>query len=555
MSPEEILLDAHNLPLYDPRRLEGRLNRPIGPTSLAPLIYILLLVSVLLLVRTGQLMAVQGEEYTLLSENNRLGHSLLFAERGIIYDRNDVPLAWNVPHLEDGVIEEYDDRAYATTTGVGHALGYVRMPARDASGVLYREGVEGVSGVELVYDERLRGKNGSKIVETDARMQIVSEGVVEEPVPGKHVRLSIDSRLQQSLNNFIAQLADEIPFRGGAAILMDVKSGEILALTSYPEFISDDMVAGDVDRIALYTTDARTPFLNRTVAGQYTPGSIVKPYLAAAALNEGIVRPETSFISTGALRLANPYIPGQYSTFTDWRAHGVVDMRRALAVSSNVYFYYIGGGFNDQEGLGIERIERYMRLFGFGMPTNIALAGERHGTIPSPAWKEESFPDDAQWRIGDTYNTAIGQYGFQVTPIQVVRAVAAIANNGLLLTPRLETDITQYGARPIDIPDTHLQVVREGMRQAVLDGTSQGLNVPYVAIAAKTGTAEVGVSKDHVHSWTMGFFPYEEPRYAFVVMMEHGPRKNLIGGTYVMRQFLDWMHEHTPQYLGLTTDE
>ncbi len=549
ISPEEILLDAHNLPAFDPSRLEGKLNKPIGPRALRPLIIILLLVGVVLLGRTGQLMALQGEHFAALSESNRLGSFMILAERGIIYDRNDVPLAWNTPHYRDGILEEYAARTYVATSGVGHLLGYVRLPARDRSGRLFREGVEGISGVELIFDQKLRGTDGSKIVEMDARMDIVSEGVVHRPVPGTPLHLTVDVRLQHAMNQAVAELADRVPFRGGAGVIMDVHTGEILVLTSYPEYSSLAMVTGDAERIDAYNNDARTPYLNRTLAGQYTPGSIVKPFVALAALNEGIVRPEKSFLSTGSLRLANPYHPGQFSVFTDWRAHGVVDMRRALAVSSNVYFYYIGGGFGDQEGLGISRIDQYMRKFGFGASTNFALEGERRGVLPTPAWKEETFPDDPVWRIGDTYNTAVGQYGSQVTLMQVVRATAALANGGLLLTPRLDTSTTQYGARRIDIPEQHMSIVRAGMRDAVLDGTSIGLKVPYVEVAAKTGTAEVGVSKDHVHSWSMGFFPYQNPRYAFVVMMEHGPRTNLIGATYVMRQFMDWVHTNAPEYL------
>ena len=555
ISPEEILLDASNLPAYDPHNLEGRLNTPIGPRALIPLVLILVLTGVLLLGRSVQLMALQGEHYSDLSERNRLGHSLIFAERGIIYDRNGEELAWNIPHIEDGVYEEYDERAYASTTGIGHLLGYVRMPARDTSGVLYREGIEGVSGTELVYDTTLRGQDGVKIVETDARMEVISEGLLEQPMPGDSITLSVDRRLQEALNGIIRDLADEIPFRGGAGLLMDVESGEILALTSYPEFDPRDLVQGNAEKIAEYSTDERTPYLNRTLAGQYTPGSIVKPFVAVAALAEGVVRPETSFVSTGSLRLANPYNPGQYSVFTDWRAHGIVDLQRALAVSSNVYFYYVGGGFGEQEGLGITRIGEYMRLFGFGRETGITLEGERLGTIPSPEWKEETFPTDPTWRIGDTYNTAIGQYGFQVTPLQVVRAIAALANGGLLLTPRIETSESPYTARPLEIDEQYLRTVRAGMRQAVEDGTAKGLNVSYVNVAGKTGTAEVGVSKDHVHSWVVGFYPYEEPKYAFTILMEHGPRSNLIGGVYVMRTFLDWMHKNTPEYVLFDDEE
>jgi len=554
ISPEEILIDAHNLPSFNAGRLEGRLHRPIEARALRPLILLLLFAGLFIVGRAGQLMAINGEQYQDLSERNRLGHSLIFAERGIIYDRNGMELAWNVPHVEDGAYEEYDQREYATTTGLAHVLGYVRMPARDAKGVLYREGIEGLAGVELAYNDELRGKNGTKIVETDACMQVVSEGVYEDAQPGAPIHLSIDATIQHKLYSLIASLAKDIPFRGGAGVLMDVRTGEILALTSYPEYEPNGIVSGNSERISTYANDDRVPYLDRVVAGQYTPGSIVKPYLASAALTEGLVRPETTFVSTGALRLANPYHPGQYSTFTDWKAHGVVNLRRALAVSSNVYFYYIGGGFGDQEGLGIDRINQYMHMYGFGMPTGIKLDGEKVGVIPSPKWKAENFPNDPTWRIGDTYNTSIGQYGFQVTPLQMVRGIAAIANGGLLLTPRLETEYTRYGVRKVPIPEEHLQTVRGGMRDAVLEGTAKGLNVPYVDIAAKTGTAEIDAGKKYVHAWSVGFFPYENPRYAFAVVMERGPHNNVIGGVYVMRQFFDWLHENDSQYLGGTTN-
>ncbi len=549
ISPEEILLDASNLPEYAPNTLDGKINKPIGMKSYRLLIFLISITFIAIFVRSGQLMIAKGAYYKELSKRNRLGHSLIFAERGIIYDRNGKELAWNVPHMEDSKYEEYDERKYATTTGMGHVLGYVQMPARDSSGVFYREGIEGVSGSELAYNDVLKGKNGIKLIETDARMDIVSESVLEKPVNGKPVYLTIDTDIQKKLHEIIAELADDVPFYGGAGVIMDVETGEILAMTSYPEYSPNAMITGDSELIKKYNTDTRTPFLNRTIAGQYTPGSIVKPFMASAALNEQIITPHTTVLSTGALRLANPYHPGQYSVFKDWKAHGLVDLRKALAMSSNVYFYYIGGGFGEQEGLGISRINKYMNLFGFGMPTGIALPGERFGTIPSPEWKAKNFPNDPDWRIGDTYHTAIGQYGFQLTPLQAVRAVSAIANGGTLLTPRIETKFTPYTMRQINIPDTYLRSVREGMREAVKNGTAKGLNVSYLNIAAKTGTAEIGAKKDYVHSWVMGFFPYEKPKYAFVVLMEHGTKKNLFGGVYVMRKFFDWLHANDSKYI------
>ncbi len=551
ISPEEILLDASNLPSYNPNALEGRLITPISPRALRPLLLLITLTGLIIIGRTSQLMLIDGEHYQDLSERNRLGHTRIFAERGIIYDRNGIELAWNVPHYENGVYEVFHERAYASTTGSGHILGYVRMPARDRSGVLFREGIEGVSGVELSYDSILKGTDGIKIVETDARMDTVSTSILEEPTPGKPLHLTIDLRLQEALHGFIKSLADDIPFYGGAGIMMDVTTGEILAMTSYPEYDPSALIEGNAELINQYNTDPRTPYLNRTFAGQYTPGSIVKPFLGAAALDAGIITPETTFISTGALRLANPYNPGQYTVFNDWRAHGAVNLKTGIAFSSDVYFYYIGGGFGTQEGLGITRIKDYMSRFGFGSTTDIKLEGERSGTIPSPEWKAEMFPDDPTWRIGNTYHTAIGQYGFQVTPLQAVRALAALANGGTLITPRVDTTYTPYEATEVGIPDEYLRYARAGMREAVINeiGTARGLNVSYVDLAGKTGTAELGVKKDFVNSWVMGFYPYENPKYAFVILMEHGPVKNLYGGTYVMRQFLDWMRDNTPEYV------
>ena len=197
-----------------------------------------------------------------------------------------------------------------------------------------------------------------------------------------------------------------------------------------------------------------------------------------------------------------------------------------------------------------------MRLFGFGRGTGIDIYDEETGIIPSPEWKKEVFDDE--WRVGDTYHTAIGQYGFQVTPIQAVRAIAAIANGGVLRTPHVlrEEDSERLLAEKdtrIKIPDEYFQVIREGLRKSVLEGTASALYLPHVSVAAKTGTAEIGTLKKFVNSWVIGFFPYENPRYAFATVMEQGSPQNLIGAPYVMRQMLEWMAVNTPEYIY--TDE
>jgi penicillin-binding protein 2 len=222
-------------------------------------------------------------------------------------------------------------------------------------------------------------------------------------------------------------------------------------------------------------------------------------------------------------------------------------MRQAIAVSSDVYFYTIGGGYKDQAGLGISLIDAYLQKFGFGGLMPDSFAQGKAGTIPTPEWKKKTFNE--AWYLGDTYHTSIGQYGFQVTLMQIIRAVSAIADSGTLLVPTIIKDDGPHVEKTIDgISESSYEVVREGMRLGVTDGSVTALNVPYVKIAAKSGTAELGVSKDHVNSWITGFWPYDNPKYAFAVMLEKGSVHNLIGAAAAMRGQLDWMHANKPEY-------
>jgi penicillin-binding protein 2 len=235
----------------------------------------------------------------------------------------------------------------------------------------------------------------------------------------------------------------------------------------------------------------------------------------------------------------------------DWKAHGFVDIRRAIAVSSNVYFYAVGGGFEGQRGIGIDNIEKYAKMFGFGSFTGVNFPGERNGTIPSPEWKAKTFKGEP-WRVGDTYNTAIGQYGFQVSPIQAVRAVAAIANEGKLLTPtyiKIQDSSEVKFLTIEDVDTSDYKIVKEGMRLGVTAGTSQAINFSFVKAASKTGTAQIGIAKDEVNSWVVGFWPYDEPKYAYAVVMERGSRGNQFGAVLVMKEFLGWLSVYAPEYL------
>lgn len=546
IDPDEIFLDSENLPGYDTSQFEGRIEKPISRQTIIIVGLIFLVVGLAFTFRTFSLQIQRGEEFVKLSEQNRLRQSIIFADRGIIYDVNRTPIVWNKPPETPGdvILRQYIDKP-----GFSNLLGYVTYPQKDKAGFYFAEETIGVEGIEEIYNDWLSGENGSEIIETNALDETISQSTTRRAEKGEDLYLTIDADLQEHFRNAIAKIITERDFGGGGGVIMDVTTGDILAMVSFPEYDSNVLSDGkDKDKINSYINDPQKPFLNRVIHGLYTPGSVMKPFMALAALKEDIISPSKQILSTGKIVIPNPYNPDNPSVFNDWKAHGLVDMRRALAVSSNVYFYEVGGGFEDQKGLGIDNINKYFKMFGFGESLNSKEFGDVAGTIPSPEWKKEVFNDE--WRVGDTYFTSIGQYGVQITPIQAVVAVAAIANEGTLVEPRLVSDSSQPAKirRQIDIDSADFKVVKAGMRDSVLTGISQGLNYPDLEIAVKTGTAELGESKLRVNSWVTGFFPYNNPRYAFAIVLEEGLRTNNIGGVAAARDFFDWLKATKPEY-------
>lgn len=544
--PDEVLIDAHNLPQFDTDQFEGRLESPISRATVFFVGFAFCLILIGYVSRVGMLQISQGEKFLDRSENNRLKHTPIFASRGIITDRNGVELAWNAPGIEN---TDVTTREYKKIPGLSHTLGYVQYPTKDSQGFYFREDFIGIAGVEKFFNSKLQGENGLRLIEINALGKVQSENTVRPPKQGESLTLSIDSRVQSKMYEVIRDTAEKVGFMGGSGVIMDIYTGEIIAMTSYPEYDSSVMSLGnDRAKINEYLKDKRTPFLNRVIDGLYTPGSIMKPYFALAALNEKVIDPAKKILSTGSISIPNQYDPKLQTIFRDWKAHGWVDMRQAIAVSSDVYFYAIGGGYKDQKGLGITKIDDYARLFGFGEKIDTPLfSNGAKGTIPTPEWKKIHFNGDI-WRLGDTYHTSIGQYGFQVSPIQAARGVAALANGGMMVNPILIHGEEPHVASTINIPAEYFKIVKEGMMMSTTEGTSQALHVPYVEIASKSGTAELGVTKETVNSWITGFFPYKTPRYAFAMVLEKGSRHNLIGAAAATRGLIDWMNVHTPEY-------
>ena len=552
--PDEVFLDSANLPGFERGRPEGTIEMPISSRAIAGVGLVAATVGLWFLWTLVSLQVISGESYALRAAENSLRRETTFAARGTIYDRNGAALAWDEDPREG---ESWSRRDYAAGPGLGSVLGYVGYPRRDARGFLYDAEVKGRAGVEAAYDSALRGVDGQRVIEETASGEVVSESLFPQPVSGSRLDLAVDVEMQRALYSTLVLAADRVGFQGGAAGLMDLKTGEVLALVSFPDYDPAVMSAGeDGPKISAWLDDPRHVFLNRATQGLYTPGSIVKPFLAVGALEEGVVTPGTTVFSSGRLEVPNPYDPEHPSIFNDWKPLGLLDLRHGIAMSSDIYFYTLGGGAGGTEGLGIDRLYAYARRFGFGEPVeDLALRGPA-GVVPNQKWKAETFDGDP-WRLGDTYFTAIGQYGWQVTLAQVLRAVSGVAT-GQLVEPTLvrQPGGAAIAARPLGLGAGNLQVVREGMRLSATEGTAKALDIPGLPLSAKTGTAELGASKRLVNSWVVGFFPPSEPRYAFAVVMERGSRDNLFGASPAFRPFLEWLYANRPNVAaGLDPDE
>lgn len=558
IDPEDVFLDSQNLSSLNIDQMQGHFERPLGKH-----VFYIFLIAIFILLgsytyRLFSMQIVDGVAYAKKADNNHLKKLPLFALRGTVTDRNGELLAWNTlgnfiykdtnsSSSEKVSVDDIPMRVYTEEEGFSHLLGYVSYPKRDSSGVFWQDEYIGKDGIEKQYQELLQGVKGERIIAIDALHQIEAQNVVVYPTHGANLQLSIDKEVQTRLYKGIEGLAKKASFVSGAGVIMDVHTGEILAITSYPEYDNNMMTNAKTKeenkRVGEDLLDKRQKFLNRAVSGLFTPGSTVKPFIAIAALMENVITPEQNIYSSGKLVIKNKY-GGPDTVFKDWKAHGYTDMRKAIEQSSDEYFYQVGGGYKEQKGLGIERINKYARMFGFGTTTGVDLPGEVKGNIPSPEWKKKIFGED--WLVGNTYHTSIGQYGFQLTALELVRGVAAIANGGYLVTPHVLKGLPT-ASTSIDLSDEDLKVIREGMHLVVHGdgGTGKPLNITGIDVAAKSGTAELGVSKQLVNSLITGYFPYEDPKYAFVVVMEKADRHNTFGAAHSMKELLAWMRDNT----------
>ena len=437
-----------------------------------------------------------------------------------------------------GVIVEVEpQRAYPTSRFAAHLLGYVREASDEQlkQGRYRRGDMVGQTGLERLLDEFLRGRDGGERIEVDVMGRPIRVITQTEPQPGAQVVTTIDRRVQEAAERAMENNA-------GAVVVMDPRSGDVLAMVSTPAF-EIDRFTGTIDRAAWVRVvqDPSHPLLNRTIQSQYAPGSVFKIVVAAAGLQEGTIAPTDRTHCGGEFQL------GAW-TFLDWKkeGHGVVDLHRAMVHSCNIFFYQAG------LKMGGAQIAKYARAFGLGQPTGIELGAERAGLIPEP--KLRKGRGAAAWHAGETVNMSIGQGQVLVTPMQVARMMSAVANGGVLWKPRL----VQRIERPdkgvvwsdsgrvmghVELSPVIWAFLRRSLWGVVNEGGTGGAaRMPGIDVAGKTGTAQMiaksKAEKGQDHAWFAAFAPVNDPEVVVVVIAEGGGKGGQVAAP-IARKILD----------------
>ena len=470
-----------------------------------------------------------------------------------------VVLETKMEELAGCQIEKNTIREYVAGTTLAHLLGYTAKISTDELEEFSEYAITeqiGKTGVERAYETDLRGVPGNILTEKDALGNVVKEQGEIASEPGNSLVLWLDLELQKKIEEALQATLDRLGAKKAAGVALDPNTGGVLSLVSFPGFDNNLFSRGITQQE--YTNiieNPLKPLFNRAIAGTYPTGSTIKPLVGMAALEERLIDPDKQILTHGYIEIPNQYDPEIVYRFADNANHGAVNMQEALAVSSNVYFYTIGGGFEDQKGLGPGKIKEYVTKFGWGSKTGIDISGEGVGLIPDPEWKQRVKGEG--WWDGDTYNFSIGQGNLLVTPLQVAVSFMPIANGGTMYKPKTVKEILvanpQEGekSRLIEpeivkqdfVQPENLEIIREGMRQSVKWGSSVLMNQLPVSSAVKTGTAQTGrkdaEGHDLLYSWVTVFAPYENPEIVMTLMVEEGKEGSLVV-LPVAKEVLEW---------------
>jgi penicillin-binding protein 2 len=472
-----------------------------------------------------------------------------------------------------GVVLQLDPiRDYPTGSLTAHLIGYMgHIPEKsladyEAKGYAANEQV-GLTGLEVTLESELRGRPGRQTIEVNVNgRRIRTVGQIEPAAPGHNLVLTLDLDLQRAATTALQEALDKS--RGftratqGVVVALDPRNGKVLALVSLPSYDNNLFAKGvTAEAWQALVTDPDLPMFDQAIGGQYPPGSIFKPIIASAGLQEGAINSRTLLgdgwdgANDGVIWLPNQYMPWDHTKdqpFYSWNhkqgfGWGKITVREALAVSDDIFFYQLGGGYLEIfRGLGVDAIGYYAKQFGLGENSGIELPGESHGLIPDGKWKRLNYAEP--WLTGDTYNMSIGQGFVLATPLQMANTAAVVANRGFLYRPQLVDYITDADGkvvrpfqpdlrREVMVEPAHLDTVREGMYGAVNwpQGTAPNVRLPNIAVAGKTGTAEFfrdwnkdgQADRDEkgnlpTHAWFSAFAPYQDPEIVVTVFIANG---------------------------------
>ncbi|HIE41673.1 MAG TPA: penicillin-binding protein 2 [Nitrospinaceae bacterium] len=455
-------------------------------------------------------------------------------------------------------------RNYVFNDFAAHTLGYLgeisKSRLKKYKDSNYKQGdFVGKNGLENIYESTLRGQNGYKEVEVDVSGRELRTLRKLPPKSGNNIILTLDLKIQEELEKLMTMTTEQ--HRNGSAVVMKVQTGEILAVISKPSFDPNKFAAGisSHDWSELMSNEWH-PLQNRTIHGQYPPGSTYKIITALAGLEEGIIKPDTSIDCPGHFKLGR----GRYRC---WKksGHGAMNLHDALVQSCDVYFYTIGNR------LGINTIAKYAKRFGLGSSTRLGLSREKKGLVPTTQWKLLNRKEP--WQLGETISASIGQGFNLVTPIQQVIMIAAVANQGVMLKPYLVKRVEgsekqiQKEFHPeivgqVGVVPEHLEQVKKALRDVVngARGTGRKSRLKNIIVSGKTGTAqvvrmksrnkleegEVTPFKHRDHAWFVAFAPYENPEIAVAIIVEHGGHGGATAGPIAEKIFKKYFELYPP---------
>ncbi|MBM3281488.1 MAG: hypothetical protein FJY91_01940 [Candidatus Harrisonbacteria bacterium] len=591
--------------LFEENRRYGRIELGISERVFS---FMLLTTSGLiffLFLRVFYFSVIQGENYRVRAESNVNKEIRTPALRGIIYDRNHEPLLRNSPAFSltlsvadyfqmkkeeqremlsilalifpgEGVGEKIEKfkkgeggevvllhnipveqaleakvlsfpalrvrndykREYFDPEIFAHVLGYTRL--HDSG-----QFIVGDTGLEAQYNKDLKGKDGIFTKFRDVKGKILSETVTQKSELGHDLVTTIDAPLQRVFYKAFQEGLTRLSRTAGVGIAINPKTGEILSLVNFPSYNNNEP--------AKYLGASGQPLFNRALSGVYSPGSTYKPFVALAGLKEGVMKTTDEFYSKGHIEIPNPYFPDKPSRFLDWKPHGWVNLYSALARSSNVYFYYVGGGFERTKGLGIKKLQEWWARFQFGEKTGVDLPAEGKGFFYTPEEKEEKT--GSAWRIGDTYNVSIGQGDLALTPLRLISSIAMIANDGKEFVPFVGKSVTDARGNiaalhepkmSLDLSDLYplIYEIKKGLRDSVTKeyGTAHLLNNIPMMISGKTGSAQIQNNKK-TNAFFVGYAPAEDPKIAILVLIEDS-KDGSLNTIPIAHQVFSWWYAH-----------